>query len=106
MSVAGATGAPAGAKAVGDVLGREGVADVVAPGAVYVQVTASCALVAEAQLLHHAPGRGVLGTDGRLHAVEADVEEAVVDGEGDCGGGHTSAGVVAVDPVTELRAAC
>src|ERR1700691_6382301 len=74
----------------------------VAPGAVDVQLPDPDALVAEPELLHHPPGRGVLRPDGRLQPVHAHDPEAVVDRHRQRGGDDPLARERLVDPVADL----
>src|SRR5690606_1064757 len=94
--------APPGQQPTRHVLDRERVADVVAPGAVDVELTPAYALLAEAELLHHPSAGVVLRPDVRLDPVEADREEAVIDGHGEGGGDDAPPGERAVDPVAHL----
>src|SRR5258705_13163471 len=68
-----------------DVLGRHGIADVVAPGAVDVQVPGVVGLLAKAELLDDPAAGLVLGADVHLDAVQAAFGEGVVDDEGQRG---------------------
>src|SRR5215470_10070712 len=74
--------APAGQQAPVHVLDRDGVAEVVPPGAVDVQVAAAQALLVETELFHDAPARVVLRADARLDPVQPYHEETMVDGHG------------------------
>src|SRR6516165_9704488 len=62
---------PAGQQAPRHILDCDGVAEVVPPGTVDVQVAAAQALFVKAELLHHAPARVVLRADARLDSVQS-----------------------------------
>src|SRR5690606_40218413 len=94
---------PPGEQAPGDVLDGEGVAEVVPPRAVDVQLALAQPFFAEAELLDHPPALVVLGADAGLHPVESLGEEGVVDRQRDRGGHHPASGGGAVDPVADLR---
>src|SRR5690606_6692550 len=79
---------PALEQAAGDLLRDEREGAVVTPVAVDVEVAAAQALVAEAELLHHAQTRRVLRPDVDLQPVQAELGEAVVPGQGHGGGCH------------------
>ena len=85
-----------------DFLGGDRVADVVAPGAVDVQLADPDALVPEAELFHHPARGGVLRPDRRLEPVHAHHPEAVVDGHRQRRGDDPAPGVRLVDPVADL----
>src|SRR5690242_13696788 len=83
--------APPGQQASLHVLDRDGVAEVVPPGAVDMQVAAAQALLVEAEFFHHAPARVVLRADARLDPVQPHHEETMVDRHGQRRGGHPAA---------------
>ena len=71
------------------------------PYATDLQEPARRALVAQAQLLRHAPALVVPRHDRRFHAVEAERLESVADHERDTFGDVAVARVLLVDPVTD-----
>src|SRR6478735_454330 len=80
----------------------------VSPVAVDVQEPRGVADLVDAELLHDAERRGVLGSDRHLDPVQADRPEAVVDRHRHGAGDDAAAGVRLVDPVAdrgELRGA-
>src|SRR5215471_15294038 len=69
-ALSGQYSAPAGQQAPLHILDRDGVAEMVPPRAVDVQVAAAQALLVEAELFHDAPARVVLRSDARLDPVQ------------------------------------
>ena len=69
----------------GEVLGRQGEGQVVAPGPGDVQVVRAQPLATEAQLAHHGQAGGVLGPDVDLDAVQPERAERVVARQGQRG---------------------
>src|SRR3954452_22440666 len=89
-------------EATGALLGGQGEQPVVPPAAVDVEITGGVADLREAEFLHHPEAGGVLGPDCHLDTVQAQLEQAVVDGQGHSGRDHVLAGVALVHPVADL----
>src|SRR6185437_16664684 len=90
--------APAGHQAAGRVFGRDGVANVVPPGAVDVQAATPHTFLVEAELLYDASARPVFRPDRGLDPVQADDRKAMVEGQREGRGSYPEPGELLVDP--------
>src|SRR5215471_17106285 len=93
---------PASHQASVHVLDREGVTEMVPPGAVDVQVPAAQPLLMEAELFHHAPAGVIFRADARLDPVQPHDKETMVDRHRQRRGNDFAAGRPFVDPVPHL----
>src|SRR4051795_12224203 len=88
--------------ALGPLLAGDGVADVVLPLAVDLQVAHGNAFVAQVELLGHAPAGTVAGNDGDLQPVQSQLLEREAEQHHDSFGDVAVAGQGFVDPVAPL----
>ena len=86
-----------------NVLDGKGVTEMIAPLTVNMQLTLTEPFLTKAEFLHDPPAFVVLRADIGLDAVQPHREKGMVDRQRDCGRHHTPPGIVAVNPIADLR---